>query len=328
MKQTAAIENRKGEKQIKQTEAPAEKRYNSREAEKRSQLPVAFAYFLTLLLSLVIFGLIGFYIINRFVLKEDEPEQLSAVSNAPSAGDRFSVFYIQTDDNNVMQHGLLVRFLPDEGKIRISPVPAELLCDNKESGPAEKIGDIYAEKGPSAAKNALEDVYGMKIEKYMTVTNGAFDGIVDYVGGVTHTPTENMFYSDPENGEEISCIKGEKINLTHYQLRMYINYPTFANGRGENMKAASELLQSLINDAFMQIEMLENNMDNIFSVIYNNSDTNMTRNEYISSKKGLLYIMKNYTNPCESMTPLGTWAEDNFKIDESFPEELKNFFEM
>lgn len=298
----------------------------SGKAAKPSQLPVAFAYFLTLLISLVVFGFIGFYIINRFVLKEEQEPETSVVTDVPMAKDRFSVVYVQADEQNVMQHALLVRFIPDEGKIRMIPVPAELVCDD--NGAAVQLKDVYSEKGVSAVRNLLEDVYGVEIDKYMTVTNGAFDGIVDYVGGITYTPTENMFYSDPLTGEELACKKGEKITLIHNQLRMYLNYPNFSAGKMENLKVQADLMEDFINDAFMQIEMLENNMDTLFNMVYNSSDTNMTKNEYISGKKGLLYIMKNYKNPCEALTPVGKWEDGSFTVSGSFPDEVKRFLEM
>ena len=294
--------------------------------KRKNQLPVAFAYFLTLLICLVAFGFLGYYVLDRFVFKEDGSSMKPVDLSVPTAEDRFSTLYIQVDDFNEMKSALLVRIIPDKCQVRIVPVSPGLMSAAYAEDAKTTVGEIYAQSGVTGVKKAVENAYGVPVDKYMTVTNSSFDSVVDYIGGITYTPTEDMFYFDEKNGDEISCRKGEKIALNHNLLRVYINYPKFSGGQSQNVKIMSDVMTKFINEAFMQVDMLSNNMDTIFNVIYNSSDTDMTRNEYIRYKKGILYILENETSPCESITPVGTWTGDKFEPGESFSDELKKFF--
>lgn len=292
-----------------------------------TQFPVAFAYFLTLLLCLGAFGGIGYYVVDRFVMRDTESVPVAVDTGIPTAEDRYTTLYVQVSEDGTMNNGLLVRVIPDKTMVRIVPVSKGLMASPTEGDVKSTVGEIYSTSGVIAVRNAVENAYQIDIDKYMTVSDSAFDSIVDYIGGVTYTPTEDMFYFNVDTGDELSCRKGEKIALNHHLLRLFINYPSFAEGYSANSKVMADIMEHFINDAFMQFEMLTNNLDTIFNIIYNSSDTDMTRNDFIRYKNAITYILDNETSPCTSLNPAGVWTNNTFEVGDGFVSELATFFD-
>lgn len=298
------------------------------EKKRKRQFPVAIAYFLTLIVGLCIFGIAGKFIIDKFVTTDTGDKVVSDGLGIPTAEDRYTMLYIQVDDFNEMNHALLVRMLPDQCSIKIVPISHKLLANEYEDDPLSSLESIYINKGVNGVKNALENILGLSIDHYMTVTNSAFDNIVDYIGGVTIAPDEDLYYNDPQTGEQLYGKKDVMMTLDNTYTRQYINYPNFSDGAKENIEVMHDIMPRFINEMFLQADNLTNNMDTFFNVIYNSSDTNITKNEYLKSKKGITYMILNGDMPCESLKPTGEWLNDELFLDKKFPEEVKDFFEM
>lgn len=297
--------------------------------KRKSQIPVAIAYFATLVICLGIFGGLGYFIIDKYVLNDKGSTSLEAAeTGVPTKEDRLTVLYLQVDNSNAMKQSVLVRFLPDVGEIKIVPVSPYLMSAQNEGENASSLANIYSQGGVNGVTKAVENAMEISVDRYMTVSDAAFDNIVDYIGGVTVAPDEDINYSDEETGDRIFCKKGVMMSLDHSYLRVYMNYPDFSDGGMENAKVASDVLTRFINEMFLQSDNLRSNMDTFFNVIYTNSDTNMTKTEYTKNKRGIIYILENQTMPCESLTPTGTWNNDSFYVGGDFPQALKDFFEL
>ena len=296
--------------------------------KRRRQFPVAIAYFLTLIIGLTIFGVAGYFVIDKFVADDQQDKVESDGLGIPTAEDRYTMLYIQVDDFNEMNHALLVRMLPDMCSVKIVPISHKLLASEYEDDPLSSLESIYINKGVNGVKNAIENTMGISIDHYMTVTNGAFDNVVDYIGGVTIAPDEDLYYNDPQTGEQLYGKKGVMMTLDNTYTRQYINYPKFADGAKKNLEVMHDILPRFINEMFMQADNLSNNMDTFFNVIYNSSDTNITKNEYIKSKKGINNIALNVDILCESLMPTGEWLNNELFLSSDFPEKVKKFFEI
>lgn len=294
----------------------------------KGKLKVALTYFITMFVCLILFGLAGVYIINNFIVKDNKTEEPKVIDNTPTAEMRNTLMFFQIDESNNLKNCLIVRNIPDQGKINIVPVTPYMISqvdDDSNKMPLEKI---YEGGGISNAIKAVENSFKIKIDKYMTISNEAFDTMASYIGGVNYVITENMYYSDSKTGEEISFQKGNNVILNNQQMRLFINYPDFENGKGENLKVTADIMTRFLNGGFSQFKMLEDNLDNIFNVFFNESHTNITRNEYLHYKKTLIYLMNNYTNLVESMTPIGTWKGNTFEVNPAFTEELSDYFQL
>ncbi|NLZ46116.1 MAG: hypothetical protein GX896_05440 [Clostridiales bacterium] len=306
--------------------------------KQKGKLKVALAYFITLSVCLLFFGLAGKYIINKFVDKKvNDSDIVQVIGDLPTEDDRNTILYLQVDNQNNLTNGLIVRNLPDMGEINIVPVTPYMTSQVGESDSKKTLIEIYNETKPSNATGAVENVtkavenaFDIKIDKYMTVSNSGFDTMINYFGGVSYMITENIFYSDPVTGEEISIEKGNNVILTNQQVRLFLNYPLFENGRAENLKIASDIMTRFLNGGFLQVDMLESNIDNIFNSFYSDATTNISKSEYLQYKGEIIYVTKNYSNFVESRTPVGAWSQDGktFELNKGFREEINNFFEL
>ena len=84
-------------------------------------------------------------------------------------------------------------------------------------------------------------------------------------------------------------------------------------------------MESLINSMFQQAYITQDNLDNIYSIITTNSDTDMNLEDFKLQKSFIKDMLSSSTSPAQKLIPRGTWGENDstFVISEDFITELK-----
>lgn len=93
---------------------------------------------------------------------------------------------------------IIANFNHDTEEVKLISIPRDLYLDNK------KINSIYAYRGLPALVSELEQISGLKIEKYALIDMYTFIDVVDYLGGIEVTltrPLVDTHYKTYEDGE-------------------------------------------------------------------------------------------------------------------------------
>lgn len=297
--------------------------------KRRSQAPIALVYFSTMVVFILIFGAIAIGLMNKMVL---EPQSLSSSSSVedstPTDENNQTFFYMVKDDGNKLETAMLARFMPADGKILI--VPLSPYTTASADGTGQTINQIFQSSGAAETTKAVSETLDISIDRYMSMGQDCFENLCDNFGSITYEVIENMYYVDKNSDDIVNYSKGDKISLQGSQIRMFITYPKYKDGNSQNVLVAGEFMKSLINSGF-KLQTTRDNLDSIYSnLMKESSEKNFSVNDFEETKEFYYYVMDNFDNPADMLTPTGTWSEKQYKFtfDEAFKTQLKSAFKI
>lgn len=291
----------------------------TKKKKRRSQAPVALVYFITVLIFMGMLTVLSVYLLKEFNIITDDKGEEDATTKTS-----FNNFYARVNSKGILADCTFVRIEPDTGKILVVPMSAMTVSTKEKS---KTFRDVFETSGMTGLTSAVCETYGVTIDNYLTLTNDAFERVADIFGGVTYTPEEELYYLSKENNEnDISISKGELVNLSGRQIRLIFQYPLFTNGRQGNIDFMGLALSRLINNAFQQANITVDNLDNIYTIITENSDTDLTSDDFNLQKSFVKEMLQSGLTPAEQMIPDGTWSSDDerFEVSLKFVTKLKD----
>lgn len=293
--------------------------------KKKSQRSVALTYFITVLVFLLIIGSIAFYVLNKYILTDEDESSVVpqvVVDYEPKAEDCQTILFAGVD-NNILNSLMLIRFQPTEEKIVCVAIP--ISTEAQVNTEKKQIKDLYTSGGIIKTVTAVENAYDLKVERYMKLSNEGFSNLVDSLGGATYTIPMDMSYKNEVTNEDTYYKGGDSYTLWGDDIRKLITYPLYPDGEEYNIKMASTIIATLINESISSSKSLLKNIDLIFNGVVNLSETNITAYDFRNKKNAINYIINNTTNPAMSKTPYGTWTDDGtFILDPKSQESIKN----
>ena len=83
-------------------------------------------------------------------------------------------------------------------------------------------------------------------------------------------------------------------------------------------------MSSLINAAFQQSSVTKDNLDNIYNIIVQNSNTDWTKEQWIDEKMKIRSMLDLHLTTATALIPEGTWTDDShFQINDEYREKVK-----
>lgn len=149
----------------------------------------------------------------------------------------------------------------------------------------ESPASIYLKSGDSALVSAIENAYGIKIDRYIGATETEFKSFINYFGGVEVNVPEQVNYRSSEMS--LVLIKGKQ-NLKGDTFFKYILYlDTLSNGDRRQSSAISQLLESIFRPDNL------NKRNRIFKQITNDMSTDISIVDFSSEEDGIVMLMQN-----------------------------------
>ncbi len=288
-----------------------------RKRKRKSQAPVALVYVVTVLIFMALISMLAVYLLKSFgLLKEDEDKD--AVVTVQTFNDLFA----RVNSKGVLSDMTLIRIDPADDSILVVPISAMTVSKTNNM----TMRDIFSNQRMEGVKDAVEGTLELNIDNYATLSNDSFERVCDIYGGITYKAPEELYYLSKDNNEnDISIQKGELASLGGRQIRLLTQYPVFSNGKQGNNEFLGEAMESLINSMFQQDYITKDNLDNIYSIITTNSDTDMNMEDFKLQKSYIKDMLSSKKTPAEKLIPRGTWGEKDstFVFSDDFITELK-----
>lgn len=117
---------------------------------------------------------------------------------------------------------LLAKFDFENNRVGGVSIPRDLWV-NLPGYSGHKINAYHAIGGPDLAKQAVEHILGVQIDRVMVLNYEAFKDMIDMVGGVEVYIPKNMDYDDVRGGLHIHLKKGRR-TLTGYDAMGFIRF--------------------------------------------------------------------------------------------------------
>ncbi len=288
--------------------------------KKRSQAPVALVYFVTMLIFLGVFGVIGTYLFGKIYSGNTDSEE-TIVSYAPT----YNTMYARVNSKGVLADICVVRISPEKNQIIVTPVSPYTVSSTDSS---QTLREIYADGGIRKLQKAVDDTFGITTDYYMSVDNDSFETISDILGGIVYTPEEELYYiSQDSDDSDVLYPAGTASSIDGKQIRLICQYPVFSEGNGGNMKFLGEVVYQFVNNAFQQVNITKNNLDNMYNILTSNSDTNYSSNDFKLHKTYITEMLSQNISPAVKVVPDGEWTDDkHFTVSEDFKAKLSRIY--
>ncbi len=250
-------------------------------------------FFIAFGVSLVVFFVIAFVIINKLIPDTDNPNEIDSNNNdignvievsgdnpdAEIMGNSFTALLACSDDLTGRFDALMLVHVDKENKeYMISSLPSYMVLniDSIEY----YLGDLNVEKGNSFLLNKVYAVTGLKVDYYAFISLGGFAGIIDEIGGVTFTIPENMYFKDVNDKVLVNLQKGTK-KLSGNEALQLMRYNGYADGDEKRRSVQREFLLTAF-DNILKIENIDI-APGIFDKLVKYTNTNFTATDFISN---------------------------------------------
>ncbi|MBR1392425.1 MAG: LCP family protein [Ruminococcus sp.] len=290
----------------------------SKAKKKRSQAPVALVYFITLLVFMAVFGFIAFQLLKKVTIfdKNNDDDELKSDRS-------FSIMMARLDSTGSLMDIGLFKFMPDDERILIVPLPGRTVNDST----GVLMSEVYQAGGIRSLENAVENTLGISVDYYITVEESAFETVFDIIGGVVFTADEELYRLTDNDAEDISYQAGIPVELTGIQARVLLDTKIFSNGYQGNLNLQCSVLQQLVNSAFRQANLTKNSLDNIYDKLVGTGETNYTAAIFREHKQIIIEMLDKKLKPGSLFKPDGEWRdEERYVLAATFKNSLQEIY--
>lgn len=290
----------------------------SKAKKKRSQAPVALVYFITLLVFMAVFGFIAFQLLKKVTIfdKNNDDDELKSDRS-------FSIMMARLDSTGSLMDIGLFKFMPDDERILIVPLPGRTVNDST----GVLMSEVYQAGGIRSLENAVENTLGISVDYYITVEESAFETVFDIIGGVVFTADEELYRLTDNDAEDISYQAGIPVELTGIQARVLLDTKIFSNGYQGNLNLQCSVLQQLVNSAFRQANLTKNSLDNIYDKLVGTGETNYTDAIFREHKQIIIEMLDKKLKPGSLFKPDGEWRdEERYVLAATFKNSLQEIY--
>lgn len=296
---------------------------------------IAATYFLTIIISLLLIGGIGYLVITKYLDREPEEKGMDDIIQDAAAGSeeyvpqlgdgRTLLIIYESEKKQTSTSFVLARFAPADNKAVLVPLQTDIACEM--DGVSNTLYEFYRLGGTADAKRAVEKFTGLTVDRYMKFSRESFTLFSNFMGNVEYDIPYNLFINDPATGESTVIKSGNQI-LDSNTLRKVMCYPDYTGGEEYRAKVVGTLAAELLNSGCRGI--LQDGLDSVFSEIINSDiETDITRYDYDEDKPAIEYVLGNSTSPAQLVIPSGSYNENGcYQLDDVFVDSLPRWFAM
>ena len=263
---------------------------------------VAIPFLLTIFIGLIVIGGLAAGLFNYLGLGQGEElkEPVARSVGQVTYEDNHTILLILDDpEKNEPVTFMLMRSRPYHKKIEFIGIPNNsiALVDNAQVS----IKTNYESGGAASAKDFVEKVFNIKVDRYMKFNSAAFKKVCDIVGCVKYAVNADIagFTND-----------GTEQDMNSDQMEMFVTYELFSGGEAERVEIAADVIRAMINQ--QKGKNIADNMDNSFQTIINMVETDITAADYKERKPAIKYMLENGTTIAEMVALNGKTAGDDF----------------
>ncbi len=271
---------------------------------------VAIPFLITFLVSLILFGATAWYM-YKITVDDDDDAGVSNAQMSVGITEEMNHALLFVYDNGASDTDLafaVVYCMPYKESTLSIPISPKTLC-NADSG-TMTAAQIYRASGAGALANAISGELGIEVSRYMKLDAYGLEKLHSIMGGVS--------VSVPSEYTEIST--GMK-SVNSEQLSDLMTYPFYSGGEDFRTKFIGMAVQNMINTGFG--ESLSARLKTSYETMSAVCETNITATDYANYSEAAEYLAAKGQASCVLVITTGSWSGENYTIDASFRDALK-----
>ncbi|MCL2089383.1 MAG: LCP family protein [Oscillospiraceae bacterium] len=223
----------------------------------------------------------------------------SSVKNA-AADNNYTAPYMpkDTESLSILIAGCSLRVLPAERftLIKYDPVSEHIAVMGIPGEMSATVGtrtstltDMYDYGGIGMAKTAVENTFGIRINRTARIETAGIINIVDHFGGILYDLKNQIRYDHAATGIHVSLEPGRQILDGRRTAAFLHHVPDDDRIHAVNQKAefTAEFIRQIIS------VISNNNYESTFNMILKNHDGNMGIYDFMMRRAGLFYLAEN-----------------------------------
>ncbi len=281
-------------------------------------------YFISFLVAFLVIGGVGLIIMNRY--SETQAERMAQTTaatqenNIPGEIDSMTVFGVY--DGAQRPSGVcfyLFRFSAPQNRLSVVPLHSDMAVGE------QTLYDAYRSGTVVTARDALQNEFGIPIERYMMITGSAFDIFSESCGNITYDVPYNLVYSSADPNENTIIRAGSQI-LDTKSLRKVLIYPEYKGGEEERIQTMGALTVELMNSGCRAA--FRSNLRDVYDQLTNaGAATDISTYDFEDMKPAVDYVLERSSSPVQLLLPSGVYDEQNrYVVDRSFADALPRWF--
>ena len=232
-----------------------------------------FMVFCPLLLVIVmVAGAAAFTYDELSVEIDDTGKKVYKSEKSEKATGAYNVLLIGRDKGGMLTDTMMfVRVDNDKEEVNIISIPRDTYVSGVNVG-VQKLNALYALGGIDETKACIEDILGLKIDYYLSITTDVFKDIVDELDGVQFYVPQNMYYVDPYQDLYIDLIEGDQL-LDGNKAEQLVRFRSYPQGDIQRTQVQRDFIEALIT----QKKSLKyiNRVDDIYRSVADDVETNI-----------------------------------------------------
>ncbi|WP_206458349.1 M56 family metallopeptidase [Anaerovorax sp. IOR16] len=178
-------------------------------------------------------------------------------------------------ENTPVDSFVLMGYEASTGNLNILSIPRDTVI--KDETRDTKLGNYAALHSPEQVIQALNNILGVNISKYIKIDTAAFRDFIDAIGGISYDVPQDMYYDDPMQGLHIDLKKGLQV-LDGNKAEMLVRFRKgYSEGDITRIDVQKEVLVAILTqksgtDIFK-------NIGSLYDLVSNNIETNIDKKE-------------------------------------------------
>jgi anionic cell wall polymer biosynthesis LytR-Cps2A-Psr (LCP) family protein len=283
-------------------------------------------YVIALIATFLIFGFIGVVYVNMLTgddgaESEQRPVDVSSEYAPSSSESRTVLAVVELGETQNETCFMLMRFLPENSETIFLPLPANMF-GMANDGSETNLYRLYRDGSASAVKTAINDTFGVTVDKYIIFNSESFQSFCGLFGSTDYDIPYNI-----DNPDGTIILAGNNY-LDQNTMRSLLTYTGYKGGEEERARRFAEIMTAMLNkeltSSFTPL------MDAAFTDIVNSgADTDISRLDYDDSKEALSYTLNHTDRFCHQILSSGSLTEaGNYIVDPAFIEAVATWFEV
>lgn len=239
----------------------------------------------------------------------------------PTAADNLNILLIGADKpGQPPSYFYLCRLDAQDGKIPVAALPPQTVV--RYAGKGVTLAELFTRSGAKAVKQALGELLGIVVERYVVYTGDNFVKAVDMIGFVEYSLPEPLEYQSEDVAINLSAGRQQVDGRKLYDI---LRFPNYIN-QEKRSTASSDALSAYINGRLPVV--LSPQADTLFKNVINLVESDLSFEDYDSRKEALTFLAKLSGTHARAVLVRGSFntAGDSFSFTQSCGETLHRLY--
>lgn len=284
-------------------------------AKKRRRFSgsIAIPFLLTLLISTIVLGSVGYYFFKKIINDDKELLVMPGATTGISEEDIYEILFVLEPDSPARKTAvMLMRFDPIRKQEYYIGIPLNLQVERE--GTTMTLEQCIDNYGVSDAKDVLSVLFDQKIDYYIRMDSTGFQKISTVFGNVSCLVSihdENLKPDDVSQDLDATQLETLLTSVNYYS-------------EGERTAVIGQTIAQLVNQS--DSKRIASNVDGYFSSVIGSVTSNISAIDFTDHRHAILFVLEQSEAPAMSYTVFGIESDGIFIMNENYPAQLKEIF--